>query len=85
MLRHPDVVDAAVVGVPDDEWGQRIEAAVVLGPGARADTEQLRNHCRDLLRSSKTPDRIVIRESLPHTDTGKLLRRQVLADLMSAN
>jgi len=84
LLRHPDVTDAAVVGIPDDEWGQRIEAAVVLSPGAQVDTEQLRNHCRELLRSSKTPDRIVIRESLPHTDTGKLLRRQVLTDLMSA-
>lgn len=85
LLRHPEVVDAAVVGIPDDEWGQRIEAVVVLTPGAQANGELLRNHCRELLRSSKTPDRILIRESLPHTDTGKLLRRQVLVDLMSTD
>jgi acyl-CoA synthetase (AMP-forming)/AMP-acid ligase II len=70
-----------VVGVPDDEWGQRIEAAVVLREGAATDPEILRSHCREHLRSSKTPDRIVVREVLPHTDTGKLLRRAVLADL----
>jgi acyl-CoA synthetase (AMP-forming)/AMP-acid ligase II len=81
LLHHPDVADAAVVGVPDDEWGQRIEAAVVLREGATTDTEALRAHCREHLRSSKTPDRIVVRDALPHTDTGKLLRRAVLADL----
>jgi len=81
LLAHPDVADAAVVGVPDDEWGQVIAAAVVLRAGASTSPDELRAHCREHLRSSKTPDSIVVRDHLPHTDTGKLLRRAVLADL----
>jgi acyl-coenzyme A synthetase/AMP-(fatty) acid ligase len=71
----------AVVGPPDDEWGQTIVAAVVTAPGARADEAELRTWVRDRLRSSKTPDRVVFRPDLPRTDTGKLLRRVVLADV----
>lgn len=81
LLAHPDVVEACVVGVPDEEWGQRIVAAVVCRPGATVDAEALRERVRAELRGSKTPDTIVFREELPHTETGKLLRRVVLREL----
>lgn len=81
LLACDGIVDAAVVGVADDEWGQRLVAVVVpegpVPPGA----EQLQGAVRDQLRSSKTPDEIVFWPELPRTDTGKLLRRQILARL----
>ena len=81
LCRHPEVAECAVVGIPDDEWGQRIGAAVVLRPGATADPAGLRAFARERLRGSKTPDVISIVAALPYTDTGKLLRRSVVADL----
>ena len=82
LLAHPAVAEACVVGIPDDEWGQRIEAAVVLRDGASATADDLRDAVRAALRGSKTPDRIVFRDSLPHTDTGKMLRRVVLQEML---
>ena len=84
LLAHPAVQACAVVGLPDDEWGQRIAAAVVLRPSASADAEELREFARTKLRTSKTPDLIAFRDSLPHTETGKLLRRLVLEDLQNS-
>ena len=68
-----------MVGVPDPEWGQRIAAAVVLREGARATPEELRDWVREHLRGARTPDVVELRDALPHTDTGKLLRRTVRA------
>lgn len=82
LLRHPAVVDAAVVGLPDEAWGQRIGAVVVLRPGAQADPDDITAWTRTHLRTSKAAEVVVVRDTLPRTDTGKLLRRQVLADLL---
>jgi acyl-CoA synthetase (AMP-forming)/AMP-acid ligase II len=81
LLRHPAVAEVAVVGLPNDEWGQRLVAAIVLRPGATADEQILRAHVRDRLRGSRTPDDIVFRADLPRTPTGKVLRRRLVQEL----
>ncbi|MBF6191568.1 MULTISPECIES: class I adenylate-forming enzyme family protein [Nocardia] len=79
LVEHPAVREVAVVGVEDAQWGQIIVAVVVPANGATPDPAALRDYVRARLRGSRTPDRIVFRDSLPTTPTGKVLRRE-LAD-----
>jgi long-chain acyl-CoA synthetase len=81
LIEHPDVRDVAVVGVEDPQWGQAIVAVVVPRPGAEPDPEELREHVRSSLRGSRTPDRVVFRDELPTTPTGKVLRREIIETL----
>jgi acyl-CoA synthetase (AMP-forming)/AMP-acid ligase II len=85
LLAHPDVAQCAVVGIPDDEWGQRIAAVVVLREGSSPDAAAIQDFVRRTLRGSKTPDVVQFVDELPYTETGKLLRRVVLADLITAS
>ena len=77
LLEHPAVAEAAVVGVPDEAWGEQVVAAVVLSRDCTADEQELQSWVRDRLRSARTPARVEFRESLPYNETGKLLRRVV--------
>jgi long-chain acyl-CoA synthetase len=78
LVEHPQVRNVAVVGVEDPQWGQAIVAVVVPRPGTEPDPEELREHVRKSLRGSRTPDRVVFRDELPVTPTGKILRREII-------
>jgi len=77
LLAHPDVRDVAVVGVPDEQWGEAVAAAVVLREGRSTSGTQLQQWVKERLRSSRTPERIEFFDELPYNETGKLLRRAV--------
>jgi acyl-CoA synthetase (AMP-forming)/AMP-acid ligase II len=80
LAGHPAIKDVAVIGLPDDEWGERLCAVVVRVPGATVSADEVRDYARCRLRGSRTPDQVVWRTELPQTATGKLLRRQLVAE-----
>jgi fatty-acyl-CoA synthase len=80
LVAHPEVVEAAVIGVPDDTFGQRLRAYVVLEDGAALDEDGVRDHVRDNLARYKVPRDVVFLDELPRNPTGKVLKRELAAD-----
>jgi acyl-CoA synthetase (AMP-forming)/AMP-acid ligase II len=80
LHRHPDVADAAVIGVPDDDWGERVHAVVAPRPGCALDPEALGAFAAASLAGFKRPRSWEVRDALPRTESGKLLKRVLRAE-----
>ena len=72
LFAHEAVAEVAVIGVPDEKWGETVKALVVLSPGESASESELIEHCRDRLAHYKCPTSVEFRDELARTATGKL-------------
>jgi fatty-acyl-CoA synthase len=79
VYQMPQVREAAIIGLPDEKWGERPVAVIALNPGHTLDYETLAGHCRAHLAAFKVPKQLILREQLPRNPSGKVLKR-VLRD-----
>jgi acyl-CoA synthetase (AMP-forming)/AMP-acid ligase II len=77
LFAHPDVLDVAVIGVPDERWGEAVKAVLVLKEGARVSDRELIDDCRSRIAGYKIPRSIDFVEELPRNPTGKILKREL--------
>jgi acyl-CoA synthetase (AMP-forming)/AMP-acid ligase II len=82
---HPAVQDCVVVGVPDPDWGERLTAVVELKPGASATAEEIIEMCKKRFGSLKTPKQVEFWPTLPRSPVGKVLKKDVRAQLAAAS
>ncbi len=72
LYKHSDVLEAAVIGVPDPQWGEAVKAVVILKPGSLVSAAELMQFCKEQLASYKVPKSVDIVAALPHTEVGKV-------------
>ena len=77
LEEHPSVFESAVYGLPDDEWGERVHATVVRVPGAALTEDEVIAFCKDRLASYKAPRTVEFVDELPHSGSGKVLKREL--------
>jgi long-chain acyl-CoA synthetase len=80
LYTHPSILEAAVVGVPDEKWGESVKAVVVLKEGAEASEEEIIDFCKEHLASYKKPRSVDFRDNLPKTGSGKIKKGEIRED-----
>ena len=83
LLQHPDVQDGAVVGLPDEKWGERVVAVLQLHPGRTVDADEVKAFVKARIGSVKAPKQIEIWPELPRSKVGKVLKKEVRAALLA--
>jgi long-chain acyl-CoA synthetase len=81
LYQHPSVLEAAIVGLADDEWGELVTAVVVLRPGTEASELELIEFCGETFASYKKPKKILFMDALPKNPSGKVLKRELRQSL----
>ncbi len=74
LYRHPDILEAAVFGIPDEQWGESVKATVVLKSGKKLTAEEVIDHCKQYLASYKKPKSVDFLDALPRNPAGKVLK-----------
>jgi fatty-acyl-CoA synthase len=82
LLQHPDVQDSAVIGLPDDKWGEKVVAVLQLHAGRSADAQEIQAFVKARIGSVKTPKEVHIWSELPRSKVGKVLKKDVRAELL---
>jgi fatty-acyl-CoA synthase len=77
LYEHPAVAQCAVIGVPDEKWGEVGRAVVVTKPGASATEEELLTHCKNGLARYKVPKSVIFVDAMPLSAAGKILKREL--------
>ena len=81
IYEMPQVREVAVIGMPDERWGEKPVAVVVVADGTVLQLPELTEHCRKRLAAFKVPKQLVIRDQLPRNPSGKVLKRVLRAEL----
>jgi long-chain acyl-CoA synthetase len=83
LYEHPDIVEVAVIGVPDDHYGEEVAAVIASAPGAVIDPDALRTWAKERLSAYKVPHLVRCVDALPKGATGKILKRDIDWDALT--
>ena len=84
LMAHPDVQDCAVIGLPDEKWGERVTAVLQLRPGAAGDTAEITAFVKERIGSVKTPKQVEVWSDLPRSKVGKVLKSDIRTTLQGS-